>query len=580
MRRRLYFSGGVLALALVALLATSFFRSSRANATKVSGQGPVQIKVIPYGPTQAEIDAASLVVTRHPEVQKFLSGTTNRLLSFEFLEADNKGQANVQPTRFLVTFYDYTNNRVITAEGVLNGVSVERVTESFYQPIPSEEEFDVALRTVKEDQRFSAALRANTLKPYHPMPPVISDENSNGHGDRIITVGLMGEPDGGQFEHEIVGVNLSRGGIIRFARKAPPASRADGGACGSVPNAGQSTTSNAVGQYQLIVTQPDQTELWNMTVIRPANRSSGTRGSGIEIRDVKYRGKSVLKRGHAPILNVKYSGNECGPYRDWQYQEGQFMTPAGSTDVAPGIRTCPSPATTSLENGTDSGNFNGVAIYTQDNETVMVTEMAAGWYRYIMEWRFADDGTIRPRFGFGAVTDSCICFTHHHHVYWRFDFDIVGTNNRVYQSERGKKFLLPQTTEFTMLRNYATNRRLVIQNGSGSEGYILNPNPSDGNADTFGVGDMWVLRYKGTGTTPVQLELDDGFNQTTSSNAFIHIDTFVNGESIDNQDVVVWYGAHFIHAGEPASFNPSRDGSVDTLSGNHVVGPDLKPVQW
>ena len=42
------------------------------------------------------------------------------------------------------------------------------------------------------------------------------------------------------------------------------------------------------------------------------------------------------------------------------------------------------------------------------------------------------DGTIRPRFGFAAVSSSCVCNVHHHHCYWRFDFDIeTAGNNRV-----------------------------------------------------------------------------------------------------------------------------------------------------
>jgi hypothetical protein len=574
MRRRLYFSIAILALLLTVTLANRFLNSSRAKETRAAAQQPIEIHVTPYGPTQAEIDTATAAAAHHPEVQKYLSGTVNRLLSFEMLEADTKGQASPPPTRFTATFYDYTHNRVITAEGNFRGAQIDRVTESFSQPMPSPEEFELALRTLKEDGTFGAALRAGQLRTYRPMPPVLEHE---GRGDRIITVGLVGDA-GSEMQHEIVGVNLSRGGIVRFPQKAPPASRATGTECGDPVDANQTTTPrNTAGQHQLTITQ-GPTELWSMLVIRPSV-SSGTRGSGIELRDVKYRGKSVLKRGHVPILNVKYGQNECGPYRDWQYQEGMFQTPAGSTDLAPGIRSCPSPATTALENGTDAGNFAGVAIYQQDTETVLVTEMEAGWYRYIMEWRFATDGTIRPRFAFGAVRDSCICSTHHHHAFWRFDFDIVGTNNRVFISEKGKKFLLPQTTEFSMLRKYATNRRLVIQNGSGSEGYILNPNPTDGNADTFGVGDFWVLRYRDTGTTAAQLELDDGFNSTTSSNAFIHIDTFVNGESINNQDVVVWYGAHFTHDGEPPAFNPSRTGEF-IISGNHVVGPELRPIQW
>ena len=61
----------------------------------------------------------------------------------------------------------------------------------------------------------------------------------------------------------------------------------------------------------------------------------------------------------------------------------------------------------------------------------MVSEMEAGWYRYISEWRLHTDGTIRPRFGFGAVTSLCVCTRHHHHAYWRLDFDIRTAGNNI-----------------------------------------------------------------------------------------------------------------------------------------------------
>src|SRR6266850_4006684 len=111
MRLRLFISAGILAIALVALLATNFIRSSRVSATKATSQVPTQIKVIPYGPTQAELDATKSAATRHPDVVKFLQGTRNRLISFQLIEPDNKGQERLPATLFRVQFYDYTNNR-------------------------------------------------------------------------------------------------------------------------------------------------------------------------------------------------------------------------------------------------------------------------------------------------------------------------------------------------------------------------------------------------------------------------------------------------------------------------------------
>jgi hypothetical protein len=73
----------------------------------------------------------------------------------------------------------------------------------------------------------------------------------------------------------------------------------------------------------------------------------------VELRFVDYRGKRLLYRAHVPILNVKYDGDACGPYRDRQDYEGMFQ--AIGTDPVPGFRVCPGPATTILESGSDLG---------------------------------------------------------------------------------------------------------------------------------------------------------------------------------------------------------------------------------
>ena len=81
--------------------------------------------------------------------------------------------------------------------------------------------------------------------------------------------------------------------------------------------------------------------LWRFLVVRPS-ASSGMRSSGVEVRFVDYLGKRVLYRGHVPILNVLYDNNVCGPYRDWQWQEGMFE--AKGANPVPGFRLCANPA--------------------------------------------------------------------------------------------------------------------------------------------------------------------------------------------------------------------------------------------
>jgi hypothetical protein len=105
----------------------------------------------------------------------------------------------------------------------------------------------------------------------------------------------------------------------------------------------------------------------------------------------------------------------------------------------------------------------------------------------------------------------------------------------------------------------------------------LTPNVSDGVADAFGINDLFVLKYKNTGGGPVADEIDDGL-MCCGVPADFQINPWLNGESLLDQDVVVWYGAHFIHSDQNNLLNPDRSGFV--ISGSHVVGPDIRPVRW
>ena len=571
-----------LVINLAVLSATSFVLAAESNNAPGNKrlsrtERPVDIKIVPIGPTQEIVDQIKTTVERSAAVQKELGGTNYRLISFGYVDQDDKATVGkFDPQQFLVVFYDYTNDRTLVAQGAFASPENVRVFEDASKPVPSEEELDAAGAIVKNDPQFGSAIKSNRLRIFQAMPAISVDEKT---GERFVNIGL--ESLDSSTRNEVVSVSFKRGEVVRYNNLAPPTSRAAPTACG-IP-VGSGGASGSTGQYQLTVSQ-NGTTLWEMLVIRPA-ASSGTNASGIEVRDVRYRGKMVLKRGHVPILDVQYKEGQCGPYRDWEDQEDGFQAPTtGATDPAPGIRLLgPGQiATTALESGNDTGNFKGVAVYTQNNDTVLVSEMAAGWYRYIMEWRFDNDGTIRPRYGFGATNNSCVCFVHNHHAYWRFDFDIVNPNNNIFQVERGRKFITPITTEKSLLRNYQTNRSLLIQNGSGDEAYMLTPNLTDGVVDAFGKSDFWILRYKNVvGGTPVQNEIDDGVTCVTCSglSGAIQIDPYVNGESLENQDLVVWYGTHFVHADGANTLNPDRTGRT-ILSGSHVVGPDIRPIRW
>src|SRR6185437_6078592 len=117
------------------------------------------------------------------------------------------------------------------------------------------------------------------------------------------------------------------------------------------------------------------TVLWTMTVNRPS-ASSGYWGSGVELRNIYFKGKRVLTRAGVPIFNVQYDGDVCGPYRDWDWQEHPYN--AQGTLIEDGILQASAPPTTIFDDDDDSGNYWGVSIFTQsDGATVIESEMEA-----------------------------------------------------------------------------------------------------------------------------------------------------------------------------------------------------------
>jgi hypothetical protein len=548
-------------------------RRSTTKHPKASGaEGEeLSLKIQSFGPTPEQVQALAGTVARHRAIQEYLAKTHHRLLRIDLLDPpeEPKSAKPKVPNRFRATFFDYTNNRTVFATGSLPKPTTLEVTESGLQPRPSEEEFQEAVGIVRKSPEFSDALGKQSLRPYRPMPPLVGEELPDGRVERTVAVGLL-PPDGAR-GHEIVGVNMIKRKLVRFEPndhgRAPAMSAAHNPICG-LPDANQSTASGVAGSVWVTVKQGSAT-VWKFLVVRPA-ASSGTNGSGVELRYVDYRGKRLLYRAHVPILNVKYDGDACGPYRDWQDQEG--MLSANGTDVASGFRLCPSPATTILDTGSDAGNYLGVAIYVQGQEVVLVSEMEAGWYRYISLWRLHADGTIRPRFGFSAVQSSCVCTVHHHHAYWRLDFDIRTAGNNVLREFNdpplvGSSNWHNKNYEIRRPRDPARKRKWRVENKSTGEAYDIIPGASDGVATTmpdwpFPRGDVWILRYRGS-------EIDDGVIATGPPYE-AGLDAWVNGEPLNGADVVVWYGAHFSH--DIAHEEPGEFG--------HVVGPDLRRVKW
>jgi primary-amine oxidase len=170
-------------------------------------------------------------------------------------------------------------------------------------------------------------------------------------------------------------------------------------------------------------------------------------------------------------------------------------------------------------------------------ELVLWGAIAAANYNYITEFSFRDDGVIEGRVGSTAQKFNQV--THTHDVTWRLDIDLNGWANDFVDfgthtevgangvdtmpniAQEAGKVWDPQSFHMFHIRD------ANLKNGKGhTSGYHLMPTRL-GNArhqEAYSQKDMWVTLYHGTEWSPRKLPT-----------------TYVNGENVNNADIVVWY---------------------------------------
>lgn len=312
------------------------------------------------------------------------------------------------------------------------------------------------------------------------------------------------------------------------------------------------------------VTWPAGNPVWDFCWARPAD-SSGSAGSGVELIDVRYKGTLILGRAHVPLLNVKYAPNvsACGGanlcYRDWLFSEQDFAcSPCQDAAGAPVSCTefsavqCTGtavPATTVCQHpGTDAGNFSGVAVEDFGTSLRLTSQCMTGWYRYIPVWEFFADGTIQARFDATSVDATCVAYTHEHHAYWRFDFDVNGSAGNFVDEMLPGGGTQRVTTERNFIDTSPSRSRWRIGNAGSPWAVEVARNAGDGAAgDTnpsvpndFPIADGWVLAYNAgeiTDATPV-------------NGCGAGLNAFDTNQPVDGADIVLWVRAGALHEGE------------------------------
>ncbi|MEV0202240.1 hypothetical protein [Nonomuraea sp. NPDC050691] len=453
---------------------------------------------------------------------------------------------------FRATVFDPIGNRAVELRGTLDRPEEAEVRPSAFRPQPSSGELTAAAAVLRADPAFP---QGDDVVVYRPMPPLADLENPDGTTVRRPTLGVYTPSDPTGVRHRIVAVDLTHRAVDWTPAGIDLRMHHD---CEHTVPEGVDALADRGGPDQVHVkVLRGGTVLWDLLVVRPrasAPQNPGV-GGGVELRNVRYRGRLALRQAHVPVLNVEYEQGTT--FRDDASFETRFSA-AGSDPVGWGWRLCTSPPRTILERpGSDSGNFQGVAFHHDGRELRIVSELAAGWYRYASDWRLGDDGSIRPRFGFAATANPMTCRVHRHHAYWRFDFDIGGAaDDVVEQIDPGPIGPEPVPIIRETSRRRAEGRYWQVRDKSSGHGYRIHPGPYDGTADAYGVSDLWFLRHH-------PAELDDG-NPGPRDRAAVN--RWLNGESIDGTNVVVWYAGHYYH--DQAHPQPHQ---------GELIGPELTP---
>lgn len=522
-------------------------------ASLITDLGDVRLIVgDPHPQPTTELFRQSVLLS--PDVRAALRSSRSRLLHVSGPDAEAPLDG-VLPGGEAV-FYDYTRNRVVRARGPLSGAGRLQVVREIGQPRPSPEEFEEAVALVAASPVWGPLLQAGHVRPYPTMPPNLEPEGDE-EVERTLFVGLYSRE---RKFNRMVAVNMIRRTVSR-EEFVPRTARANASLCGPDIAPCRRPARGTAGAATVVWPRPPASEIWRFRVSRPA-ASSGTNGSGVEISNVYFRKRLVLKHAHVPVLNVQYVDDLCGPYRDWLYEETCFDAVGTDARGTRGIRVCTQPPQMIWEKQEDGGNFVGVALWgAEDGSLRVLSQCSAGWYRYAPEWRFYPDGRIEPRFRFGAVADSCTCNAHIHHAYWRFDWNVITAANVVEELQDG--VWTPLTRETTRVRTPEQDVRWRVLNQTRKVGYEIITGEEDGFGDAFSGPDAYLmLRRPG--------EVDDKHRLTGQARADLL--KYVRNDNVARKDLVTWYVAHFSHTQPEAAILHDNH--------NHAYGPTLRPFNW
>jgi len=210
----------------------------------------------------------------------------------------------------------------------------------------------------------------------------------------------------------------------------------------------------------------------------------------------------------------------------------------------------------------------------QGYELSLFSISMSGDYNYIIQWVFKDDGTIEPivgaagqlqRYGSDPLhgwrtgPGPVVPISHYHNYWWRLDFDIDGMENDLVEeiqlnpadsARRRELAVTPLTVESARTHDPSVQRswRIRDKQVTNAEGRSISYHIealSSGHDfigptfEPFARNDFYVTRNRSCEKYPS--------HNPALSGCATDVSAFVNGESVDGEDLVVWYGITLHH---------------------------------
>ena len=158
----------------------------------------------------------------------------------------------------------------------------------------------------------------------------------------------------------------------------------------------------------------------------------------------------------------------------------------------------------------------------------LVSDFAAGPYRYTQMWRFHADGRMGPWL---TIHGSGVHEAHTYHPHWRFDFDVNGAQNDALERFEDGRWERVAAEGWFPYMGESDDDGCVwrqIDFGTGATVSIRPHNWEDA--------ELFAIRYHDGEWAP--------FSPRNEEDAQSFPAAYVGAESLDGKDVMLWYVAH------------------------------------